>query len=278
MRRSLRKSLVRPGAAKSRASKSSIAAVVEHAGRDGLRQRRKRLHDAAVERVAQILQRGARHEAGKRGQATAEFAERGPEKDLRLERGVGIVVDEEPIHLRRRDAVGERRGDEAAGRHADVDVELVEVEAVERIGQREQRTDFVDAAERAAAGEREADLRCWRGDAGRLLLGGRRVARLRVRTRNARPEAVLSGIVLLIGVARSLRPRCRARRFRIDEGRLADPFARNGSGDLLLRGAAGLARDALDRLGGALGLRLGAAGRCACLPLPVPRASTSPAA
>ena len=45
-----------------------------------------------------------------------------------LQRGVLAVVDEQPVHLRRRDAVRQRRGDEAAGRHADVDVERVAIE------------------------------------------------------------------------------------------------------------------------------------------------------
>ena len=95
-------------------------------------------------------------ERGQRAGALAELVDGGPEEDLRLERGVRAVVDEQPVHLRRRDAVGERGGDEAARRHADVDVEFVEVEALERIGEREQRADLVDAAERAAAGERES--------------------------------------------------------------------------------------------------------------------------
>ena len=38
-----------------------------------------------------------------------------------------------------------------ARRDADVDVEIAEIDAVERVGQREQRADLVDPAERAAA-------------------------------------------------------------------------------------------------------------------------------
>src|SRR5439155_2312297 len=39
------------------------------------------------------------------------------------------------------------------------DVECVQVETFERIGKREQRTDFVNAAERSAAGQGNADFR-----------------------------------------------------------------------------------------------------------------------
>jgi hypothetical protein len=63
------------------------------------------------------------------------------------QRGIGAVLDEEPIHLRGRDAVRQRGGDEAARRDPDVDVEVAEVDAFERVGEREQRADLVDAAE-----------------------------------------------------------------------------------------------------------------------------------
>jgi hypothetical protein len=88
-----------------------------------------------------------------------ELGERGAQEDLGLERRLGAVVDEQPVHLRRRDAVGQRGRDEASRRDADVGVEVVEIEAVERIRQREQRADFVDAAQRPAAGEGEPDAR-----------------------------------------------------------------------------------------------------------------------
>ena len=162
-----------PGCGEQPGEKCIDRAVVEHAGRDCLRQRRERFQDAPVQRIAQILQRGTRGETRQRGKAASEFGERGLEKDLRLQRSVRAVLDEEPVHLRRRDPVRERRGDEPAGRHADVDIEIVEIETVERIGQRQQRTDFVDAAQRAAARQRESDPWC----CARRCTGGRALAR-----------------------------------------------------------------------------------------------------
>ena len=74
LRGSLRKSLLRPGRREQSRQKRVDRAVVEHAGRDGLRERRERFHDAAMERVAQVLQRRARRETGQRGKAAAELA------------------------------------------------------------------------------------------------------------------------------------------------------------------------------------------------------------
>ena len=56
-----------------------------------------------------------------------------------------------------RNAVRERCGNIAPGRYADVDVEILEIEAGERIGKGEQCPNLVDAAERAAAGDGEPD-------------------------------------------------------------------------------------------------------------------------
>src|SRR5436190_6015570 len=134
-------------------------AVVEEPGRNGARERREGAHQAPAQWRTQPLERRATREGGKRHGPATEFAERGLEEDLGLQRRVGAVGDEQPVHLRRRDAVRERRGNEASRRHADVDVEVVEVEAFERVGEREQRADLIDAAKWAAAREREPDAR-----------------------------------------------------------------------------------------------------------------------
>src|SRR5664279_5351481 len=76
--------------------------------------------------------------------------------------------------------------------------------------------------------------------------------RLRVRVRGTRPDAVVSGMVLLTGVERNLRRTTGPSEIPRRRGRLASPFARNGSGELLLRGGPDLARATLDRLRRAL--------------------------
>jgi hypothetical protein len=68
-----------------------------------------KIHHAAVERVAQDARRASPGSA-----KSPELAERGPQEDLGLQDGVDAVVDEDPVHLRRRQLVGERRRDEPA--------------------------------------------------------------------------------------------------------------------------------------------------------------------
>jgi hypothetical protein len=77
-------------------------------------------------------------------------------------RGPG-VLDEGRAQLARRDAVGQAGGDESAGRHAHVTGQVVQVQAGHRVVQRAQRPDLVDRAQRAAAGQRQADARRRRG-------------------------------------------------------------------------------------------------------------------
>ena len=132
-------------------------AIVENARRHCARQRRERLHHPAMQWVAQVLGSRPQTEPGQRQQAATEFVQCGLEEDLGLERGIATVLDEQPVHLGRRDAVRQRGGDEAPRRYADVDIQRVEVDALERVGQRQQRPDFVDAAQGTAAREREPD-------------------------------------------------------------------------------------------------------------------------
>src|SRR5262249_43767681 len=68
-----------------------------------------------------------------------------------------VVLDEGRAHPAWRHAVDEAGADEAAGGHADVALELREVDPRQRFLERAQRADLVDSAERASAGEREAD-------------------------------------------------------------------------------------------------------------------------
>src|SRR5690606_19328355 len=74
--------------------------------------------------------------------------------------------DEDAAHVRGRHAVGEAGGEERAAADADVAVEVGQVEAVEGFVERAQRAEFVHAADRAAAGDGQADPR--RGVRGRF--------------------------------------------------------------------------------------------------------------
>jgi hypothetical protein len=109
-------------------------ALVEQPGRNGTAQRGKRRQRTVPEGLAQEVERGAREEARHRQRAPRELAERGAQEECRRQCRVSAVIDEQPVHLRRRNAVGQRRRDEAARRHTDVDVELVDVDALERLG------------------------------------------------------------------------------------------------------------------------------------------------
>ncbi len=88
--------------------------------------------------------------------ATDELADGGREKGLG-NKGVlsGFVFDDGPAHLSGGQVVGEAGGDECPGADADIDVEIVEVDAVEGLVEGPNRTDFVDRSFGAAAGEGE---------------------------------------------------------------------------------------------------------------------------
>jgi hypothetical protein len=59
--------------------------------------------------------------------------------------------------LARRHAVGQPCGDEAAGRHADIAVQRVQVQALHGLFERAQGADLVDRAQRPAAGQGQPD-------------------------------------------------------------------------------------------------------------------------
>ena len=84
-------------------------------------------------------------------------AQQRPQVDV-AERRRHLLVDD-AHHLLGRDAVGGQRGDERAGRRADVDVELVDRAVDRQQVERAQRADLVDAAGEAAAAEDERGLR-----------------------------------------------------------------------------------------------------------------------
>ena len=91
-----------------------------------------RLRDAPV-RLSKLAQRGTRKEVGKRQAAARKLAECRSQKKRRRQRRIGAVVDEQAVHLRRGNAVGQRGRDEAARRDTDIDIEVVEIDAGKRV-------------------------------------------------------------------------------------------------------------------------------------------------
>jgi hypothetical protein len=57
---------------------------------------------------------------------------------------VGVVFDEGVAQRARRHAVGQRRRDEAARRHADIGMQVVQLGTDQRLVERAQRADLVD--------------------------------------------------------------------------------------------------------------------------------------
>ena len=137
-------------------------ALVEQSGRNGAAQRGKRRQRTAPEGVPHEVERCGCEEGRHRQRAARELAECGAQEQCRCQCRVHTVIDEQPVHLRRRNAIGQRRRGKAARRDTDVDVEFVQVDAVERFGKRKQRADLVNAAERPAARQREAHARASR--------------------------------------------------------------------------------------------------------------------
>jgi len=147
------------GACEQLAQKRIDGPLIEDAGRHGAPQHGKGFHQAAMPRLAQVFEHRLAKQARNRQRSQQEFAEGGTQKQRRRERCVGAIVDEQTVHLRWRNAVGERGGDKTAGRYPDIHVEVVEVDAVEGFGEREQRAHLVNSPQRSAAGEGETNAR-----------------------------------------------------------------------------------------------------------------------
>ena len=131
------------------------SALVEQAGGNRAAQNRAKSRDrfqcTSPVRDSKLRQRSVRDQAGKREASTSKLPERRPQKKRARQRRIRAVIDEQTVHLCRRNAVRERCRDEAARRNTDVDVEVVEIDAVEGIGQRNEGADFVNAAQGPAA-------------------------------------------------------------------------------------------------------------------------------
>jgi hypothetical protein len=168
---SSRKSLLRPGAVNTLPEEAVDAGAVEDAGRDGLRQALEGLEEALAPGIGQVVPDRGQQERRHRQGAHRILAEGRLEQQFRLE-GLfrGVALDEHVAHALGRQPVGQSGGDEAAGAHADIHVELVEIDALQRLGQRQQRAEFVDGPQRPAAGKARRGKRAI-GDFGRPAAG-----------------------------------------------------------------------------------------------------------
>lgn len=81
------------------------------------------------------------------------FAERRFEQHFRIEKLIGIIVDQDARQLLRGDAVGECRCDQTAGTDTDEDVGMVEIQPFDRLCERHAGADFINPAERTAASQ-----------------------------------------------------------------------------------------------------------------------------
>ena len=69
------------------------------------------------------------------------------------------VENEHRMHFTRSDAVGETRGEKGARAHPDINVEVGEIDADERLLKRDQRADLINSSQGTASGKRDPPLR-----------------------------------------------------------------------------------------------------------------------
>jgi len=131
------------------------APVVEQSGRQRARQLPERFEEAVRDRIFQILPRRRGQQVRHPCEAAGIFAQRRTQQEIGLERIIGrVALDEHFVHLTRGDAVGEARREEAAGADPHINVAGRQIDAVERLTERDQSADFINAAQRPAACER----------------------------------------------------------------------------------------------------------------------------
>ena len=133
--------------------------VVEEAVRQPACQAHERFDDAARRRRAEIGERRSLHELRHPHQPPRELAERRTHQQVRFERIVVRPVENEHcVHLAGRDAVGETRSDKGARAHADIDIQIRQPDASQRLFQRDQRADLIDSAQGTAPSEGDPHL------------------------------------------------------------------------------------------------------------------------
>ena len=125
--------------------------VVEDARRQAARQASEGFDEAAQRGGAQIRKQRPLRELRNYHEPAGELAKSRAQEKVRLERVVMRPVENEHrVHLAREHAVGEAGGDEGAGTDPDVDVEPVQRDAFQRLLERDERPDLIDAAEGTA--------------------------------------------------------------------------------------------------------------------------------
>ncbi len=145
------------------------AAVVEQAGRHQSAQASDQVGQGRGRGIGQHVLAPAHGDAGQGGGAAQVLAEGRTQEHLRAEAHVVAVAgDEDPAHLGGVEAIGQAGGEEGARADADVDLEPGQVQALDGDVERAQRTQFVHAADGAAAGHGQPDPCA----AGRALLPG----------------------------------------------------------------------------------------------------------
>ena len=176
MCRSARKSFVRPGCVNTACRYWWIVSLSKTPVGIASPQRREGLHRPPGKGPAQVGEQRPREDGRHRPRPPQVFPERRAHEHVRGKRAFRLVaLDEDAVDLGDRDRIGERGGEEAARAHAHVDVEVAEIDALERLLEGHQRPDLVDGAERPAPGQGEAEDRPGSGTA--------RPARCRLRLR-----------------------------------------------------------------------------------------------
>ena len=152
---------MRPGRLKVRCQEFVDAVARQDAGRQRPFHALEGIGQRALAATARKMQQRAGQQARHRLRALAQFRPGWTQQQFRLELDaavvLGIAFDEQAAHFMRRDAVGQARGDDAAGTDADVDAGVVDVEAFDRFLDGRQRADFIHRAERPAAGQHQPD-------------------------------------------------------------------------------------------------------------------------
>ena len=119
------------GAAGSREELGEIIAdadIVEDAGWQRSRKVLEGFEETGRPGCLKITARGRPQELRQRGKALQVLLKGGAQQQVGLERVVGsLALDEHAVHRARRYAVGKTGGDEAAGTHPDIDVDVGEV-------------------------------------------------------------------------------------------------------------------------------------------------------
>ena len=117
-----------------------------------------RLQETLVVRVADETAKRRGQQAGYCQQSPAKFTERGPVENFGME-GVHFcfVAHKDPAKLGRCHLIGKVRRDKRAGIDTNIDIDVVKIQAIQRLIQRSQSPDFIYTTQRATATKGETD-------------------------------------------------------------------------------------------------------------------------